>query len=196
VARQQILTQSIFWQILFYSWTASEILIAVLTRTPRGGSGKVQDRGSMLILWIVILASITACEWIGAANPPNMFGGAHWLKTAALIVIAVGLAIRWTAVISLGKAFSANVAIRESQTVNTSGLYGWVRHPSYLGLLLVFLAVGLHARHWLAFAFALIPTTAALLYRIHVEEAALNLAFGDEYAAYSKRTKRLIPFVC
>jgi protein-S-isoprenylcysteine O-methyltransferase Ste14 len=183
------------WQILFYSWTASEILIAVLTRTRRGGGGKVHDRGSMLILWLLIVASITACQWTSAANPPNMFGGAHWLKTAGLITIAVGLAIRWTAILFLGKAFSANVAIREAQTLNTSGLYGLVRHPSYLGLLLVFLAVGLHSRHWLAFAIAVIPNTAALLYRIHVEEAALNQAFGDEYAAYSKRTKRLIPFV-
>lgn len=182
------------WQILFYSWTASEILIAVRTRTRRG-SGKVDDRGSMLILWLVIVSSITASQWISVANPPNMFGGAHWLKTAGLFTILAGLAIRWTAIISLGKAFSANVAIRETQTINTSGLYRFVRHPSYLGLLLVFLAVGLHSRHWLAFAIALLPPTAALLYRIRVEEAALNLAFGDEYAAYSKRTKALIPGV-
>ena len=190
-----LVTLSTVWQILFYSWTASEILIAVLTRTRRGSGGKVSDRGSMLILWLVIVSSVTACEWISGVNPPNMFGGAHWLRTAGLIVIVCGLAIRWTAVFSLGKAFSANVTIRESQTINTSGLYGLVRHPSYLGLLLVFLAVGLHSRHWLACGFAVIPTTAALLYRIHVEEEALHLAFGDEYEAYSKRTKRLIPGV-
>ena len=39
------------------------------------------------------------------------------------------------------------------------------------------------------------PTTAAVLYRIHVEEAALNEAFGAQYASYSKQTKRLIPGV-
>jgi protein-S-isoprenylcysteine O-methyltransferase Ste14 len=39
----------------------------------------------------------------------------------------------------------------------------------------------------------MLPTTAALLYRIHVEEIALNDAFGAEYAAYSQQTKRLIP---
>jgi protein-S-isoprenylcysteine O-methyltransferase Ste14 len=182
------------WLVLFYTWTASEILIAVLTRT-RGSAGKLHDRGSMLMLWLAIVASITACQWISAANPPNMFAGAHWLETAGLITLITGLAIRWTAVISLGKAFSANVAIREKQTVNTAGLYSMVRHPSYLGLLLIFLAIGLHSRHWLAFAIVLMPTTAALLYRIHIEEEVLNAAFGAEYAAYSKRTKRLIPGV-
>ncbi len=32
----------------------------------------------------------------------------------------------------------------------------------------------------------MVPTTAALLYRIHVEEIALRDAFGAEYADYSK----------
>jgi protein-S-isoprenylcysteine O-methyltransferase Ste14 len=58
---------------------------------------------------------------------------------------------------------------------------------------MVFLAVGLNARNWLSFALALVPTTAALLYRIHIEEAALTAAFGDEYVAYCKHTKRLLP---
>jgi protein-S-isoprenylcysteine O-methyltransferase Ste14 len=34
---------------------------------------------------------------------------------------------------------------------------------------------------------------AALLYRIHVEERALRGAFGEEYVAYSRVTKRLVP---
>jgi protein-S-isoprenylcysteine O-methyltransferase Ste14 len=178
------------WQVLFYSWFASEILIAVRTRTKSGSGGNVQDQGSMLLLWIVIFASISSSQWIAATKPPNM---PSELKAVALLVIAIGLAIRWTAVFSLGKAFSANVAIRESQKVKTTGLYGVVRHPSYLGLLLIFLAVGLHTRHWLALTLAAVPPTAALLYRIHVEEAALQQAFGEEYTAYCQRTKRLIP---
>jgi protein-S-isoprenylcysteine O-methyltransferase len=171
----------------------SEVLIAIFTRTKRGENGNVQDRGTMLILWLVIVASITACQWISATHPHNIFGGAHWVRTMALLIMAIGLGIRWSAVFSLGKAFSANVAIRESQAINTSGLYAFVRHPSYLGLLLVFLAVGLHAQNWLSLAAAVAPTTAALLYRIQVEETALHAAFGDAYAAYCQRTKRLIP---
>jgi protein-S-isoprenylcysteine O-methyltransferase Ste14 len=184
----------ILWQVLYYGWIASEIAIAVVTRTRRD-AGNVHDRGSMLILWLVLVASITACEWISATHPPNMFGGAHWLKTMAVITLACALAIRWSAVLSLGKAFSANVAIHESQRLNTGGLYRFVRHPSYSGLFLIFLAIGIHSRYWLSFFFATVPPTAALLYRIHVEEEALNAAFGEEYASYSERTKRLIPGV-
>lgn len=187
------MTLSTLWLILYAVWIASEILIAILTRTRRGNAANIHDRGSMLILWLVIFSSITACQWISATHAPDMFGGTFVLKISAIVVIAAGLAIRLAAVFSLGKAFSANVAIRESQQLNQSGLYSVVRHPSYLGLVLIFLAVGLHSRHWLSCAFAVIPPTAALLYRIRIEEAALQQAFGDEYAAYSKRTKRLIP---
>jgi protein-S-isoprenylcysteine O-methyltransferase Ste14 len=188
------LSISLLWQILFYGWTASEIFIAIATRTRRGG-GKRLDRGSMAILWIAIVTSISAAEWIGGATPHNMFGGAHWLRVASIAVLVAGLTIRWIAIVSLGKAFSANVAIRPTQSIYQSGLYRFVRHPSYSGLLLVFVAIALHERNWLAAAVVLIPTTAALLYRIHVEEAALHQAFGAQYEAYSKRTKRLIPAI-
>jgi protein-S-isoprenylcysteine O-methyltransferase Ste14 len=186
------LSISILWQILLYGWTASEIYIAIATRTRRGG-GKRLDRGSMAILWLTIVTAITAAEWIGDVAPHNMFGGARWLKVAAIVVLITGIAIRWTAILSLGKAFSANVAIRDTQTIYRSGLYRLVRHPSYSGLLLVFLAIAIHERNWLAAAVMMTPTTAALLYRIHVEEAALRGAFGAQYAAYSSTTKRLIP---
>ena len=189
-----MMTFPILWRLLFWGWLASEILVGIATRT-RHSSGKVHDRGSLLILWIVIATSITACQWFSETHARNMFGGAHALKTAGVIVMLVGLAIRWTAIFTLGKSFSSNVAIQESQQITRAGLYRFVRHPSYLGLLLVFLAVGLHSRNWISLAVVIVPTIAALLYRIHVEEAALAEAFGEEYVAYSKATKRLIPGV-
>jgi protein-S-isoprenylcysteine O-methyltransferase Ste14 len=155
----------------------------------------VHDRGSLLILWFVIATAVTACQWISESAPPSMWGGAHALKTAGVIMMLVGLAIRWAAIFTLGKSFSSNVAIQDSQQVIRTGLYRVVRHPSYLGLLLVFLAIGSHSRNWLGFAVVLVPTTVALLYRIHVEEVALVEAFGDEYVAYSKATKCLLPGV-
>jgi len=185
---------STLWTWLYWIWVGSEVMIAVATRTRRS-SGNVRDRGSMLLLWIVIFTSITACECVRYAVHSSTFGGAHWLQAAALAMLVLGLAIRWTAIVTLGKSFSANVAIRESQKVHRTGLYRFVRHPSYLGLLLVFLAVGLHARNWISLILAVVPTTLALFYRIHVEEKALRDAFGEEYAAYSRETKRLVPGV-
>jgi len=185
---------SVIWHVLYWGWFASEAYIAVATRTKHDG-GIVRDRGSLLILWMVIFASITACEWIRHVYPPNMSGGASWLKSAGLIVLVAGISIRWTAIRTLGKAFSVNVAIKDSQRICRAGLYHFLRHPSYLGLLLIFLAIGLHSRNWTSFAVVLVPTVAAMLYRIHIEEHALRDAFGEEYMDYARGTKRLIPGV-
>jgi protein-S-isoprenylcysteine O-methyltransferase Ste14 len=87
------------------------------------------------------------------------------------------------------------VATHASQSIQRSGLYSIVRHPSYFGLEICFLAVGLHTKNWACLALMLIAPTLAVLYRIHVEEQALLLAFGAEYADYSRSTKRLIPGV-
>jgi len=186
------MTLSPFWQLLFWGWTTSEMIVGIATRTKQC-TGNVRDRGSLRMLWVVIAASATACEWIRRSLPPNMFGGSHALKVAAMIVMLAGLALRWAAIFSLGKAFSSNVAIHDSQQITRTGLYRFVRHPSYLGLWLVLLAIGLHSRNWTSCAIVLLPATAALVYRIHVEEAALSKAFGDDYVAYCKSTKRLVP---
>lgn len=185
---------SLVWQIFYWLWILSEIYIAVVIRTD-DDEGSVRDRGSQIILWIVIVLALTACGFIKALYPPNLLGGAGWLKTAAVLLLIAGLTVRWTAILTLGRGFSANVAIRYSQQICRSGLYRFVRHPSYLGMLLIFLAAGVHSRNWLGVAVALIPTTPAVLYRIHVEEQALREAFGDDYTAYSATTKRLLPGV-
>jgi protein-S-isoprenylcysteine O-methyltransferase Ste14 len=164
----------------------------IATRTRKGG-GKLLDRGSMIVLWVTITLSITAGEAVRSMMRHNMFPGAHWLGHAAIAVLAIGIVVRWTAIVSLGKAFSVNVAIRETQTLYQGGLYRFMRHPSYTGMLIIFFAIGLSQRNWYSFAIMMIFPTIALLYRIHVEEAALNQAFGDAYAQYSQRTKRLIP---
>ncbi len=87
------------------------------------------------------------------------------------------------------------MAIHATQRVLKTGLYRWMRHPSYTGLLLCIFAVGLHTRNWISFLIVVVPCTAALLYRIHVEEIALREHFGQEYIEYSEVTRRLIPGV-
>jgi protein-S-isoprenylcysteine O-methyltransferase Ste14 len=173
-------------------WVVGEILIALITTTGRR-QGKIQDRGTQIILWVVIVASLNIVGWIHKFFPVDMPGSYSWLRPTAFGILILGLGIRAVAVVTLGRAFSANVAMRAGQGLQRSGLYALVRHPSYLGLELIFLAFALHSRTWACFAVVLVPPTLAVLYRIHVEETALRLAFGGDYEDYSRNTKRLIP---
>ena len=177
---------------LYWTWILSETAILAVTLTRPGGD-RVTDRGSLFVLWGTLLAAGTLATRYGAAHAPTIFPGAAWVRGAGLAIMALGVAVRWTAVLSLGRAFSANVAIRAGQQLYTAGLYRLVRHPSYLGLLMILFAIGLHTHTWTGLAILLVPSFAALSYRIHVEEEALRTAFGDTYAVYSRSTRRLIP---
>lgn len=188
------MTAAILFKYLFWAWTASEFLLQVVTRTRRSG-GELKDRGSLLLLLPAIFCSIWVASWYGEVHGRTMLNGIHGLKTAALLLLIAGLIVRWTAILSLGRSFSTNVAIRPTQTVKRDGLYRWVRHPSYTGMLLIFAAVGLSIRNWISLSVMLVFPTAALLYRIQVEERALNEAFGQEYSKYSRDTKRLLPWI-
>jgi protein-S-isoprenylcysteine O-methyltransferase Ste14 len=134
-----------------------------------------------------------ALGWVNDTFPWRMH--AAWLRPVGVGMMIFGLLVRITAIVTLGRSFTVNVAIHASQTIQRSGLYRIVRHPSYLGIEICFLAVGLYSRNWACLALMLIAPTAAVLYRIHVEEQALVGAFGDEYVEYSRTTKRLIPGV-
>jgi protein-S-isoprenylcysteine O-methyltransferase Ste14 len=183
---------SVLWRILYCVWIVSEICIGIATRT-RKSSGNVHDRGTMLLLWIVLFTAITAGIWVSETTGSNLPGGARWLRPASVLVMIFALGLRWTAILTLGKSFSSNVAIHATQNVHKTGLFRWMRHPSYTGLLLCIFAVGLHTRNWISFLIILVPCFAAVLYRIYVEEMALRQHFGQEYIDYSRETKRLIP---
>jgi protein-S-isoprenylcysteine O-methyltransferase Ste14 len=105
----------------------------------------------------------------------------------------LGLAIRVWAVAALGRAFRTTVEVAPDQGIVSSGPYRWVRHPSYTGLLLIVAGLGLVAGNWLALVGCVALPLAALLRRIHVEEAELTRVLGQPYRAYQARTKRLIP---
>ena len=173
--------------------------LVIFTRTRRS-TGETHDRGSLLILWPVIFFSIFFALglWRNASHTRILIArfslrSQNSLRPLGLALMVVGLAIRWIAILSLGRSFSVNVAIHSTQTVYRQGLYSVVRHPSYTGMLIIFLAIGIATRNWISLGTMLIFPTLALLYRIHVEEAALLGAFGPEYAEYSQQTKRLIP---
>ncbi len=183
---------SMAWFLSYCGWIASEIYVGVSTRT-RHSSGTVRDRGTLRLLWIVIALSLGVGITLGQIMGPNLPGSAVWPAPVSLAVLVCGMALRWTAIRTLGKSFSSNVAIHATQKVMKSGLYRLMRHPSYTGLLLSILAVGLHTRNGIALLIVIVPTTAALLYRIQIEEIALREHFGQEYEEYCDETKRLIP---
>ena len=115
----------------------------------------------------------------------------RWLGVA---LFAAGGALRLWPVFVLGDRFSGLVAIQPGHTLVTGGIYGTIRHPSYLGLFVNSLGWALAFRSGVGLLLTalLIPPLAA---RIRSEEALLGSQFGEEYKKYRARTARFVPGV-
>jgi protein-S-isoprenylcysteine O-methyltransferase Ste14 len=113
----------------------------------------------------------------------------RWL---GVILFTAGGALRIWPVFVLGKRFSGLVAIQSGHTLVTNGVYGVVRHPSYLGLLIGSLGWSLAFRSGVGVILTLL-LVAPLIRRIGAEENLLHAHFGPEYSAYCSRTWRLVP---
>jgi len=180
--------------ILVAAWPVSEVILGVFLRAKRGAAA-VRDRGSLGLIWGAIAAALIAGNFVRSSGVGSIGGDTTQYLSVALVIMAAGLALRWTAIITLGRFFTANVAVLPGHSVVRTGVYRHLRHPSYSGMLLAFLGVGVAFDNWLSLLVIVIPITAAVLYRIRVEETALLESLGSEYADYSKVTKRLIPGV-
>ena len=170
----------------------SEVAIAVMKRSG-GRAAQGEDRGSMRLLWISVAFGVglaIAAQWIPSTRLP---GSPHLIRLLALGLLLGGLALRWAAILTLGRLFTVDVAIHTGHVVVQAGLYRLVRHPSYTGLLVTFLGLGVYFANWLSILGLLIPVTLAVLNRVVKEEHALLTSLGAEYAAYCARTKRFIP---
>lgn len=182
----------IVFYILYALFGLSEIGISRLLRS--NAAEQKADQNSLLLLWVVIVASLTAAVWVSFTvyQPIDAAGRVPYI---GLVLMGIGMALRWMVIRALGRLFTADVAIRENHALKTDGLYRWVRHPSYAALALVFLGFGLSLNNWISLVLVMVPVVPALLYRIRVEEAALTAHFGAAYEAYKARTKALIPGV-
>ncbi len=174
-----------------------EIISASRWRPKRDDpTARKADRGSFVVMSIVvgggvIAACALAAFWTAAAIP--------WFRPevtiAGIIVILLGSALRWWAILTLGRYFTFEVAVRSTQKVVRSGPYRFVRHPSYTAILIMLLGVGLALANWASLIVMLAGGLIGLLYRVRIEEHALIEALGQPYRDYMRQTRRFIPFI-
>ncbi len=155
--------------------------------------GEREDRANRWVIWALLSIGLLDA-YLPAYTDRHDFwtldgDTVRWL---GVFLFAAGGVLRLWPVFVLGHRFSGLVAIQPDHTLATGGIYGLIRHPSYLGLLVNSLGWGLAFRSGVGVLLAasmLLP----LLARIQAEERLLRSQFGAEYDAYCARTSRLIP---
>jgi len=190
----QTTTGSAIFGVVALLWVLSEIVVGgIIPRLRRHGAPiRFEDKGSRpLIALSMILALVIAFLFAasGIASLPS------WSFYVGISLMIAGIVLRQWSIAVLGRYFSPTIGIQDGQAVVDRGPYRLVRHPSYTGLLIIYIGLGFVIQSWGAVLVLIAYFAPAFGYRIHVEEAVLTSKLGDEYVAYAKRTKRLIPYV-
>ncbi|XGV94685.1 MAG: isoprenylcysteine carboxylmethyltransferase family protein [Leptolyngbya sp. BL-A-14] len=154
------------------------------------------DAGSSQVLWISGVVSILL---IIAAPVLNTHQIGYWdNETVGLIGLTLmigGLVMRYWAAKTLGEFYTRTLQVIKGQEIVNQAPYNVIRHPGYLGTLLMEIGAGLAVTNWAVLLALLAIGVTSRAYRIGVEEKMLEANFGEEYKVYSDRTWRLIPFV-
>lgn len=136
----------------------------------------------------IIDATTTSLRGADLAFRPSL----AWIGAAAF---AVALWIFWSAHRELGRNFSPTLVVRQSHTLVTQGIYAYIRHPMYTAFWLWVIAQALLLQNWLVAIGGIAGWGILFFGRIGQEEAMMRETFGEQYDAFARRTKRLVPWV-
>lgn len=154
------------------------------------------DRGTTRLIGIVYGAALNA-SWLAPLLSKRGCGrvsGAP-VQAVGLSLMVIGLVVKAWAMRTLGSFYTRTLRTTSDQWVIESGPYRLVRHPGYLGALLLWTGFGLVLRNWLATLVIAVAMGFAYTRRIRFEEAMLMAKLGEPYAAYKRRTWQLLPGV-
>jgi protein-S-isoprenylcysteine O-methyltransferase Ste14 len=183
-----------FFYVFLGVFAASEWTIRIRSGLNRGGTRL--DRGSFFVVIVTSVLGVGAAFSFASAFQGAAITSARWpIFIVGLVIMLLGIALRQRAVFVLGQFFTVQVRVREDQTVVDTGPYRFVRHPSYTGIVITFLGVGVALENWLSLAALVVIPTIGLVVRIRVEERALTDALGEPYREFSRSRARLIPKV-
>jgi len=131
--------------------------------------------GEMVLAWTLLVAACAVGALLtGEFSRVSLRAGAPFLLVGGLLAIG--------AVRALGRG----------RSLVTRGPYRWVRHPYFLGILLMLLGA-IVAMRSLPALILLYPALRVTLVRAHREEHNLVLRFGEAYLAYHERVPFMLP---
>jgi protein-S-isoprenylcysteine O-methyltransferase Ste14 len=189
------------------------VLLAALVAVKWAATGSILDRpeGSLLVQLVNVynlsfllvvnpLAGVLLLTGrLAAVDPSHVAVHQPWLQmTVQVIGVAVygtGFAVMVWALITLRRSYQlGGLAPRPEDRMVTSGPYRLIRHPMYAAVLMISFGLACLAQSLIGLAVFIVYLV--LLSRlIPIEEGRLLGAYKESYAAYLRRTSRLVPFV-
>ncbi|CAF1067034.1 unnamed protein product [Rotaria sordida] len=156
-----------------------------------------KDRRTFIFIWLFIICSLLfsiRCARLGYGSKiidNKSFIYYLWILFNISLYL-MGILLRKQSIEQLGKWFTTVIRIDENQQIIDFGWYEKMRHPSYAGILLYFLALALFLNNWLSLFIIMIPISLVFFYRIHIEEQELKKHFGIKYEEYRQKVPYII----
>lgn len=156
--------------------------------------GGTQDRALLLIAAAgqFLFPAFYAVTGIPAFADYAFSAAQAW--AGAVVLVAALMLFRLTHK-QLGKNWSISLELRETQTLVTDGLYGYVRHPMYSSFILFAAAQALLLQNWIAGPIGIVAIAILFFLRVPREEQMMIETFGQAYRDYMRRTARIVPWV-
>ena len=142
-----------------------------------------------LIFFLALSVTLWDLVWVQEMNYRLSL-----VNVVGLVFFSIGVTIRIVARRTLGKYFSYGLKTSQKHEIIYRGIYKYIRHPAYLGSLILSLGIPLIFSSFYGF-FLMLGLIPCFLYRIRIEESMLIKKFGNKYLEYIKKSKRLIPYV-
>jgi len=153
------------------------------------------DQASTRFLSLAVAISIILVIVANALNYFQLGVMVDVIGWIGIVVMLCGITLRVWAFQTLGRFYTRTLRISEGQRVIQEGPYKYVRHPGYLGVIVLWVGAGLATVNWIIAVLVTFTFLAAYRYRINAEERMLVASFGEQYAAYKEHTWRLLPFI-
>jgi protein-S-isoprenylcysteine O-methyltransferase Ste14 len=110
-------------------------------------------------------------------------------------IMLIGLFIRVYATKTLKEYYTRILKVQTNQKIVDFGFYKYLRHPGYLGSIMIWIGAGLSSNNYIIMIIISFLTLVVYHYRMESEETMLIDAFGEAYKNYKKKSWRLIPFI-
>jgi protein-S-isoprenylcysteine O-methyltransferase Ste14 len=116
-----------------------------------------------------------------------------WMQFAGLVLIVAAIGLRLGTRAAMRGQYSGHIQVTERHQFIQSGPYRYVRHPGYAAYFLMVLGICLGYSSLIGLAAIPILLLPGFAYRLEVEERLLAEAFGSDYEAYLRSTRRILP---
>jgi len=175
------------WDVLLVVWVV--LWFGMKKAKKLEGWGERAQHGILMVLgfWF-LFGNLNNWGWLNYRPLPNV----PEIWTTGLLLTAVGVGISIWARLSLGTNWSGMVTLKTGHELIRTGLYRWIRHPIYTGILLGMIGTAMirgHLRGWIGVAIVF----AGFYYKARREERFLQEEFGAGFEEHARRTGMFLP---